>query len=136
MNKDANKELVKTFIEAIGEGKVSEAMEYLTPDFTWTAMGGEPPMGDMLGERDREAVFAMFDGVIKSMPDFHFEIRSLTAEDDRVSMEAMSRAHMENGKQYYNCYHIMFVVKEDKIALVREYSDSLYASIVLAGNEV
>lgn len=131
-----NKQLVSDFLSKIGEAKVPEAMDLLGDGFIWTAMSGQPPMGSMLGDRDKEAVRQMFEGVTQSMPGFHFVVSSMTAEDSRVSVEAMSEAKMADGKPYCNCYHILFEVDGGKIARAREYSDSLYASIVLAGSEV
>ena len=54
----------------------------------------------------------------------------LTAEDDRVSMEATSYGKMKNGKLYQNIYHFMHIVRDGKIHTVREYMDTEHVTEV------
>jgi hypothetical protein len=48
----------------------------------------------------------------------------MTAEDDRVSVEAESYGEITNGKTYENIYHFMFVIRDGKVAAIREYMDT------------
>jgi uncharacterized protein len=52
----------------------------------------------------------------------------LTAEEDRVAMEAKSYGEMNSGKVYQNIYHIMHIVKDGKILTVREHMDTEHAT--------
>ena len=55
----------------------------------------------------------------------------LTAEGDRVAVEAESFAKMKNGKTYQNKYHFLFIVRDGKIQSVKEYLDTIHANEVL-----
>ena len=57
----------------------------------------------------------------------------VTAEGDRVAVEAESYAKMKNGKTYQNKYHFLLVVRDGKIQQVKEYLDTMHANDVLCG---
>jgi ketosteroid isomerase-like protein len=48
----------------------------------------------------------------------------MTAEDDRVVIEAKGRARSKSGADYNNDYCIVITVAHNKIRHVREYLDS------------
>ena len=50
----------------------------------------------------------------------------MTAEDDRVAVEAESKAKLVNGTLYHNRYHFLFVVRDGRIHAVKEYLDTLH----------
>jgi ketosteroid isomerase-like protein len=54
----------------------------------------------------------------------------MTAEDDRVSVEATSYGEISNGKTYKNIYHFMMVINKGKIIAVREYLDTEHVTSV------
>ena len=55
-------------------------------------------------------------------------ILSMTAEEDRVAVEASSTgiANPANGKRYGNFYHLLIRVKDGQVALYKEYQDTLH----------
>jgi ketosteroid isomerase-like protein len=55
-------------------------------------------------------------------------ILSLTAEEDRVAVEAKSTgiANPLNGRKYGNFYHSLFRIQDDQIILYKEYQDTLH----------
>ena len=55
-------------------------------------------------------------------------IDHVTAEEDRVAVEAHSRFEMADGRLFENTYHFLFVVAQGKIVSVREHFDPGYAS--------
>ena len=57
--------------------------------------------------------------------------KGITAEGDRVAVEAESYAKMKNGKTYQNTYHFLFIVRDGKIQSVKEYLDTIHANAVL-----
>ena len=59
------------------------------------------------------------------------DAKGLTAEGDRVAVEAESYAKMKNGKTYQNTYHFLFIVRDGKIQSVKEYLDTIHANAVL-----
>jgi len=58
-------------------------------------------------------------------------IKGVTAEGERVALEAESFAKMKNGKTYQNRYHFLCEVRGGKIQTVREYLDTMHANEVL-----
>ncbi len=57
--------------------------------------------------------------------------KGITAEGERVAVEAESYAKMKNGKTYQNTYHFLFIVSDGKISSVKEYLDTIHAKDVL-----
>ena len=49
------------------------------------------------------------------------DILSMTAEEDRVSVEAISYLELNNSKVYNNKYHFMFRLKDGVIVQIKEY---------------
>ena|GEM_PF-3098474 len=56
--------------------------------------------------------------------------KGLTAEGDRVAVEAESYGETASGKIYNNLYHFLFEVRDGKIQAVREYLDTLHTKDV------
>jgi ketosteroid isomerase-like protein len=55
------------------------------------------------------------------------DIHGLTAEEDRVAMEAESHvANSQNGRVYNNFYHYLFRIRDGKLSLFKEYQDTLH----------
>jgi ketosteroid isomerase-like protein len=55
------------------------------------------------------------------------DVLGLTAEEDRVAMEAESHVlNPTNGRLYNNFYHYLFRVKDGQITLFKEYQDTLH----------
>jgi len=57
--------------------------------------------------------------------------KGITAEGDRVAVEAESYAKLKNGRTYQNQYHFVFVVRDGKVQQVKEYMDTMHANQVL-----
>ena len=55
-------------------------------------------------------------------------ILSMTAEEDRVAVEASSTgiANPANGKRYGNFYHLLMRMKDGQVVLYKEYQDTLH----------
>lgn len=57
----------------------------------------------------------------------HIDILGLTAEEDRVAMEATSwLKNRKTGRTYNNFYHHLFRLRDGKIVLFKEYQDTLH----------
>jgi len=58
----------------------------------------------------------------------HFDIIGLTAEEDRVAIEATSTgiADPNTGKKYSNFYHSLMRIRDGKVLLYKEYQDTLH----------
>jgi ketosteroid isomerase-like protein len=49
----------------------------------------------------------------------------LVAEGDKVAAEIRSHAELTDGRIYENQYHMLFTLRQGKIAEVKEYADTL-----------
>ena len=58
------------------------------------------------------------------------EVTSIVTEGDLVVAEWTSRAHTTSGDPYENHCAAIFRVRDGRIAAVREYMDTLYATRV------
>jgi len=59
------------------------------------------------------------------------KVHGVTADGDRVAIEAESYAPLQNGKIYNNTYHFLFQFRDGKICLAKEYNDSHHAATIL-----
>jgi ketosteroid isomerase-like protein len=72
------------------------------------------------------------DGILDAFPDgLRFRIRSMTAEDDRVAVEAESEGVHASGRPYRNQYHFLMVIRDGKVRQLKEYLDTMHAQEVL-----
>jgi ketosteroid isomerase-like protein len=59
------------------------------------------------------------------------KVTGVTAEGDKVAVEAESHANMKSGKTYQNKYHFLITIQDGKIQAVKEYLDTAHADDVL-----
>jgi uncharacterized protein len=121
MGASENKQLVIEFFGHLSAGRRPEALAMLAEDGTWWAPGiGVMTKGqftELIGGMD-----AIMKGPIKLTP------KRITAEDDRVAVEAESDGDLANGKHYHNVYHFLIVLRGGKVREVKEYNDTKYAA--------
>ena len=65
----------------------------------------------------------------------HFTIKELTAEGDRVAIEAESRGEHVSGKTYANQYHFLMRLRDGKIIEFKEYMDTEMVTDILCGGQ-
>lgn len=131
MSAEANKKIVLGLFENMSAGKIDLAMDHLSDSATWTVMG-DPKTFPLAGTKTKAQLAALLVGVgpvfpkgVKIIP------KGLTAEGDRVALEAQSYGEHVNGKVYENKYHFLFIVRDAKVQTVREYLDTIHAKEVL-----
>jgi len=128
MSSDENKKIVLGFFENLSAGNAAAALDALSDSATWWIQGNFPLSGtrtkaqfiELLGQ-----LTAKIDGALT------LRISGVTAEGERVAVEAASHAKMKNGKTYQNRYHFLCEVRGGKIQAVREYLDTMHANEVL-----
>lgn len=128
MSTDANKKLVAEFWEAFSSSHFDKALSMLADDATWWVAGSFELSGTYTKAQFAELVKGVSTALpqgIKVMP------KTLTADEDRVAVEAESYAPHTNGKIYNNFYHFLMRVRNGKIASVREYLDTMHAKDIL-----
>ena len=82
---EANKKLAVEFMDALSSGDSQRILALYTEDVTvWTA--GALPISGLHG---RDEVVALCEGLLGAFPDgLQFIVKSMTAEEDRVAVEA------------------------------------------------
>ena len=101
------------------------AFELTTEDVTWWVPGA--------GDFDRAAFRKLTEAAFEQWDpaDFVMDVVGVTAEGDRVAIEAHGRVPLKNGGVYDNTYHFLFVFENGKIKQAKEYNDSKAASETL-----
>lgn len=126
----ANKALARRFIDAISRADVDAIVAAYAPDGTcWTS--GTMSISGTFGV---DQVAAASRGVLTVFPEgLRFTIHALTAEGERVAIEAESHGRHVSGKLYNNKYHFVLRAHGGKIVEWREYMDTMHANDVLCG---
>lgn len=115
MSIEANKELVLRYTRLIEQGDHDAAFALVTEDCVfWHPMSGES------NKAQTREVFRQMGPLLKDMKS---EIKSVTAEADRVALELEVNA-MAPGGPYHNRYHFLYRVQDGLITASCEYVDS------------
>jgi len=120
-----NSQIVRNFFAAMNDaGPAEAARRFGTPDLIWWTPGG----GEIQDQLDGlSALIARhFDekGILLT-------IEGVTAEGDRVAVEARSEGQLRGGTRYANRYHWLFILRDGKIAVAREYNDTAHVNAVI-----
>src|SRR5216683_1658673 len=108
MSVEDNKKIVAKFFEDLSAGNGAGVLGALADSATWWVPGNFPLSGTK-----SKAQFAELAGSLGPKIDGPLTVTptGITAEGDRVAVEAKSHAKMKNGKLYQNTYHFLFVVR-------------------------
>jgi ketosteroid isomerase-like protein len=133
MSAEDNKKIVLSFFENFSTGKAAEALALMADNATWTVMG-RPETFALAGTKSKAEFTQLLQGIGAAMPKgLRLTPKGITAEGDRVAVEAESYGEHANGKVYNNQYHFLIEVRDNKIQAVREYLDTIHAKEVLLG---
>jgi hypothetical protein len=125
MGIEENKAVVREYFRRIQVGDPGLA-ELLTEDVTWWV-----PQSSELGgtHRGRPAVLELMGkGVELYQPPLAAVVEEMVAERDWVCVQLVVEAKTAAGLPYRNDYHFAFRIRDGRIAAVREYLDTKYAS--------
>jgi ketosteroid isomerase-like protein len=113
-----NKDVAAAFFVALGSANTDALQHLMDPDIKAIAMGNSVMSGTRVYQ-DIMGVAGMFGLVLQN--GIRFDIISMTAEDDRVSVEAEGHANLKDGTPYNNHYHFLLTMKDGKIIRIKEY---------------
>lgn len=112
----SNLELAIAYLRHVERGDIGRALDMASDELTYWL----PGPGTM-----NKAQFLAFFGPLGDMVDsIRFHITGATVENERVALEAESKANLNNGRTYENKYHFLFEFRDGKIKAIREYADS------------
>tara|TARA_A100001037_G_scaffold218089_1_gene195923 strand:+ start:378 stop:830 length:453 start_codon:yes stop_codon:yes gene_type:complete len=120
-NLTENKNLVISFWEAFSKGDAAEAMSHMHEDGSWWIQGNT----DISGFYTKAEYAALIEGVGQNTENgIQVVLKEITAEENRVAVEATSHGLLNNGKIYNNTLHLQHVIKDNQLFSVREYLDT------------
>lgn len=128
MSIEDNKRIAREFFEALDNGDGKALMDLYAADATcWTA--GTLPFS---GTHTLDEVAPIMEEILGAFPKgLRFTLKTLTAEEDRVAIEAESFGLHMSGRTYNNQYHFLMVIRDGKLRELKEYFDTVHADEVL-----
>ena len=132
MSTRRNKKIALDFIDAIAAGDVQAIADaYHDEGACWTSgntlISGLIPKAQIL--EGAGAVLGAFPKGLK------FTVTGVTADGDRVAIEAESDGEHASGKHYHNYYHFLCEFKDGKLYRFKEYMDTEMVTDVLCGGQ-
>ena len=122
---EATRGVAVTFLEHCFAGRMDAAIDLLADGASWWVIG-DPAKVKVSGLKDRARIERMLANLRKVFPDgMEGVIDGVTAEGERVAVEARSMARAANGSIYRNHYHFLLQVRHGRVMHVREYMDTL-----------
>jgi ketosteroid isomerase-like protein len=127
---ERNKETARRFLAGMGGDFARVIAETCAEDCRFTTMGTTP----ISGERGKAEAMAAAAGVESLFPGgMRIAIHNITAEDDRVAIEAESFATHVSGRPYHNHYHFFMRFRDGKLTVFKGYLDTELAASFFGG---
>lgn len=123
-----NKQLTLAFFDALQRGDAQAIAD------TYAQEGRVVTMGNTLisGSRGKDEIRQFAGGVLDAFPaGLNFTVVSMTAEEDRVAVEATSEGLHVSGRPYQNHYHFLLTWKDGQLMQLKEYMDTELVTDVL-----
>lgn len=119
---EENRRVVLDACERIDQRNFPALFDLMADNGTWTY----PIRSDRFrdgGRKDKTDAQATLEGFLNSFVEFSFVVRSVTAENDRVAIEATAHGVGPEGVEYTNNPLLMFRLENGKLAEVTEALD-------------
>lgn len=129
---ERNKQFARDLFAAISRGDSAWLIDAYTED------GGVQTMGNTLisGFFSKAQVAAAAGAIFDAFPQgIQFTIKHLTAEEDRVAVEAESHGIHVSGRVYHNYYHFLMQMRDGKLVRLKEYMDTEMVTDILCGGQ-
>lgn len=127
---EENKQLTTRFFDALQRGDADEIANTYCEDGRVITMGNTM----ISGSRGKEETRTFAAGVLDAFPEgLKFSILTMTAEDDRVAVEATSEGLHASGQVYRNHYHFLFTWRDGLLLELKEFLDTEVVTEVLCG---
>ena len=121
-----NRRTALRMLERISQGIIDD--ELVTEDVYWWV----PGQGNMT-RAEFSALMDAFAGLHKGGG--RMEVKGVTAEGDRVAVEAESFFALNDGRVYNNTYHFLFEFRDGLVLRLKEYMDTERVTDILCGGQ-
>ncbi len=127
-----NKELVRAFFETLNRADSAAIVDAYAEDGRCITTGNTLISGSYGKEQIRQYAA----GILQVFPQgIRFSIQAMTAEGERVAVEAGSEGQHVSGVLYTNQYHFLFIFRDGKIVEFKEYMDTERVTDILCGGQ-
>lgn len=126
MSAEDNKRTIEKYFEAVNSIDENKIRSLLSDDFRIKSKNVNPPVLRYEWGIDQFVSAPRLMSARMKKP-LQLRLIAMTAEGDRVAVEADSYGEMLNGSTYENAYHFLFTFKGNKIVEVLEYCCSYTA---------
>ena len=127
---EENKARVRAFFDALNRGDVNAVVDAYSEDGSCWTSGTTLISGTMSKEQIRAGSGAIFEAFPNGLV---FTIHAMTAEGERVAVEAESKGDHVSGQVYNNLYHFLFEFRDGQLLRLKEYMDTERVTDVLCG---
>lgn len=127
-----NKKRVEAFFAAMNRSDSTAIVAAYADD------GHVQTMGQTLisGKFSKAQITAAAGAIFESFPQgIRFTISAMTAEGERVAVEAESDGMHISGRRYQNQYHFLFEFRKGELVSLKEYMDTERVTDVLCGGQ-
>jgi uncharacterized protein len=126
MSIESNKAVVAKFCELLSAGQTQAVLDLMTDDVNYWILGPKD-LNPSAGDHSKAGMKRIFDAMHERMNGpMTFTPKSMIADGDQVALEAESYGELKNGRVYNNLYHLRITLRDGKMALIREYLDTLH----------
>jgi ketosteroid isomerase-like protein len=127
-----NKARVRAFFEALNRADGAALADAYAEDGRCVTMGNTLISGSYGKAQIRDYAA----GILQVFPQgIRFSVHAMTAEGERVAVEASSEGQHVSGVLYTNQYHFLFVFRDGKVAEFKEYMDTERVTDILCGGQ-
>jgi len=126
MSVEENKLVVQRMLDALSAGKLDVLLDSMNETATWTVPLASDSIPGLKGPKTKAAFEEQCKSFGSVVPNgVKLVVTGMTAEGDRVAVEAEVSGVTSKGQNYNNLYHFLFVMKDGKVQAVKEYCDTL-----------
>ena len=130
MDVDRNIAVMRRFFDAMNKGDVATIIDSYANDGRCVTMGGTLISGSF----DKGQIAMAAGRIYEAFPEgVRFVIHAITAQEDRVAIEAESFARHVSGRAYNNKYHFLARLRDGQIVEFKEYCDTEHITDVICG---
>lgn len=122
MSAESNTALVREFYRRMSELDFDGMFTLMADDATWT-VAGKPETFHHAGVATKAQRREAFSNFTRFFTMLEMEIRSTTAEDDRVAAELITRCATHSGLAYENELLVLIRCRDGRIASIYEHLD-------------
>lgn len=127
-----NKALAQAFFDILNRGDIPALIDAYADDGRCVTMGNTL----ISGTYTRDQVAAAAGGIFTVFPQgIRFTIKAMTAEGERVAVEAESEGAHVSGQLYSNQYHFLMRYRDGKLVEFKEYMDTERVTDILCGGQ-